>query len=201
MKEQTKEQETQEVRPEQPSGIFEPKPLNPADIPRSGTQKAITLAAVIGVLVLIACIVTALRNPFMKPVKQYYKGFSADDADKMGKAFPGWLLDARVTEDTMTVYEMCSAMLSEKLLNYGEGQKIKAALAAKTPVEEDYLHKIADGIQSTYHVPAEVTKGYRCTLHVTYEVQGGKPYTATEYVRVYRINGKWVMLDVPSDQA
>lgn len=195
-----KENQTEQPASEQQTGIFEPKPVSTADLPLSGTQKAIRLCVFIGILILIAVIACALHNPFMRPVKRYYKALMQGDAAAMCDAFPSWLTGADTDEETMRIYDMCAMVVTATNYNYGSDAKIKVKYSSKAKVGEDYLNRLEEGMLSQYQVDAEITAGWWLTLDVTYS-DGDAEAEVTEYARLYRINGKWVMLDVPSTTA
>jgi len=69
-------------------------------------------------------------------------------------------------------------------------------LGGRTAVTEDYLEQIQEGISTQYGVDVKVTKGYWLSLAVTYSDDESE-YVIQEYARVYKINGRWVVLDVP----
>ena len=182
----------------EPSGIFEPKPIDTENVPLSGPQKAIRLTIILAVLVLIGIICLLLRNPFMKPVKSFYRGLSHGDVISMTQAFPKWLTEAKVSEDTVTTADMCSAVLSAAELDYGKGFKAKVSLSSKTEVGRDYLDKIESGIKAQYHTDVSISKGYWVRLCVLYRSSGSEQ-EVTRFARIYKIDGKWYLLDVPSE--
>ncbi|MBR6419365.1 MAG: hypothetical protein IKS42_03440 [Oscillospiraceae bacterium] len=179
------------------SGIFERKEFQPADLPLSGKQKSERLIAAIFVLIACVCVYLVLKDPFMKPVRTFYKGMSRQSAAGMCEAFPAWLIQK--TDDTgQSVYETCGAVIAAGQLSYGMQADYKASLRTKTPVEQERLDKIASGIKTAYGMDVKVTKGY--TLSVSVRIKSsGEPVSLTQYIRVYKINGRWVMIDVPSD--
>ena len=189
--------ESAEMLTEQ-TGIFDPKPIDADKLPLSGPQKAFRLMIILAVLVLTGLIFLLMRNPFMKPVKAFYRGLSHSDVSAMTEAFPKWLSDANVPEGTVTTAEMCSAVLSAAELEYGKDVKAKVSLISKSEVSKDYLEKIASGIKTQYHVDVSITKGYWVRLRVLYQFKNTEA-EITRYARVYKINGKWCVLDVPSD--
>ena len=188
--------ETKNQMPEQ--GIFEPKPLSADRIPVSGTVRAIRFAVFLLMVTAGVLIWLALRNPFMRPLKAYYKGLSARDPAAMSEAFPDWLVSAQVSEDAMTVTDMCAAMVSASRMSYGQNVKAEVSLVSQQEVGADYLDRLAAGIRAQYQRDVEVTKGWRLTLMVSYTADG-REQSHTEYARVYRIDGAWRLLDVPGD--
>gem|GEM_PF-3139373 len=195
-----KDVQTEQPAREQQTGIFEPKPVGAVGLPLSGTQKAIRFCIFIGILILIAVIVYVLHNPFMRPVKRYYKALMKGDAAAMCDAFPSWLTGADTDEETMRIYDMCAMVVTATNYNYGSDAKIEVKYASKTEVGADYLNQLETGIQSQYSVDVNITAGWWVTLDVTY-TDGEDSVTVTEYARLYRINGRWTMLDVPGSTA
>ena len=140
----------------------------------------------------------ALRNPFMRPVKRYYKALDRRDPAAMTAVFPEWLVNADTDEDTVTVEDMCAAVVSATNYYFGQDAKASVVLRRQQEVGEDYLKRIADGIFTQYQRKVEITRGLWLTYDVTYQGEGTEQ-TRTEYARVYRINGSWYLLDIPSD--
>ena len=187
--------------PEQPlgeQGIFEPKPLNVDRLPVSGTVRAIRLGVFLLMITAGVLIWLALRNPFMRPVKRYYKALDRRDPAAMTAVFPEWLVNADTDEDTVTVEDMCAAVVSATNYYFGQDAKASVVLRRQQEVGEDYLKRIADGIFTQYQRKVEITRGLWLTYDVTYQGEGTEQ-TRTEYARVYRINGSWYLLDIPSD--
>ena len=83
-------------------------------------------------------------------------------------------------------------------LDYGKGFKAKVSLSAKTEVGRDYLDKIESGIKAQYHTDVSISKGYWVRLCVLYRSSGSEQ-EVTRFARIYKIDGKWYLLDVPSE--
>lgn len=189
-----------EQNQEQKSGIFEPKPLNPQSIPESGAKKAFRIAAAAVALIVILMIAAWCRQLWFHPVKRFYKGLSRRNETVMEDAFPSWLVNADFGEENVTIADMCSILKSGMDAQYGQGSKVKTALAGYSEVDAEKLTQIADGIQAQFQIKAEVSKGRVCTMNVRYTAANGETYEKTEYVTMYRINGHWCILDVPNQQ-
>ncbi|MCR5305933.1 MAG: hypothetical protein K6E36_05470 [Oscillospiraceae bacterium] len=182
----------------EPSGIFDPKPIQTDKLPLTGPQKAIRLLIILSVLVLAGLIWILTRNQFMKPIKAFYRGMSHSEISSMTQAFPQWLANADVPEEMVSVNDMCSTALTEMIMKYGKGAKVSVSLASKTEVGKEYLERIANGIQVQYSQEVRITEGYWVRLHVCYRFNNLQA-EETRYARVYKIDGKWRMLDIPSD--
>lgn len=180
------------------TGIFDTDSPDGIKLPLSGPQKAFRFTIIISVLVLAGLIFLFLRNPFMKPVNAFYRGLSHGDVNAMTSAFPAWLSDASVPAGTMTTADMCSTVLSASEFDYGKGVKARAGLISKSEVSKDYLERIASGIRTQYHKDVSITKGYWIRLRVIYQ-QKNIQAEQILYARVYKIDGKWCLLDVPSE--
>ena len=181
--------------PQQESGIFEPKPISADHLPLTGAQKGWRIAAVIAVLLLAFTIWLLLKNPFMKPVNQYYKGLSKRNTAAMSEAFPGWLTSAKKDEDSMGIADMCVNVS----LYYGKESTVKVSLISKQDVERDYLDRIEAGIKTQYQTDVTISEGVWLKLLAAYRKKDGSETEQIQYARVYKINGRWVMLDVPSE--
>lgn len=197
-REKAKEQRV-ESQPEQPqSGIFEPKSFDPAQAPPSGARRAAWLLIGCGIALAAVLAWLLLRNPFLKPVRRYFKGLRRQDAAVMCEAFPAWLVDSSQNTD-VSIYDTCVAAVANTKLSYGTDYSVRISLAEKTEVEESYLERLASGIAKQYGQETEISKGLRVTLAVSYRSDGAE-YAQTEYARIYKINGRWVLLDVPTTE-
>ncbi len=182
----------------QQSGIFQPKPPMQAPKVLSGEQLAKRVAIVLAVILIAAGIAILFRNPFLKPVKKYYKGLEQQSVDAMSEAFPAWLVNAEVDDDTITVHGMCDVILTSAVYAYGTDFDVDYELITRTDVSESRLEQLESGIAVRYETEVEVSKGYTLKLLVTYSA-GDHEAEVTEYASVYRINGTWCILDVPGD--
>ena len=180
-------------------GILPPKPPVAAKV-TTGTQMAVRLVVLVGLLVLGIVGFLMIRDRYQKPMRLYYKALSNKDASKMCQAFPGWLVNAEVDEDAMSIYDMCAAMVSTVGANFGDGYEVEMDYVSRTAVEEEYLNRLEEGILSRYQTKTEISEGWQVQLSVVYS-NGGNEVTMTEYARVYRINGSWCLLDVPGSES
>lgn len=179
-------------------GILQPKPPQQVKV-LTGTQIAVRLMIAVCVLVIAACAFWVVRNRYQKPLKTYYKALSKQDVDAMCDAFPTWLVNADVAEDSVTVRDMCLVMISSVRGNFGNNYDVDASLVEKTAVAEDYLLQLQDGIFQQYQTRVEVQEGWRVQLSVVYSYAENE-VTMTEYARLYKINGQWYLLDVPGSE-
>lgn len=190
-------------RPEldQPSGIFEPRSFDLKKKPLSGKQISIRIIA--AALIVIGGLLAYfwLSSADQRPVKRYYKAYSAEDPAAMAEAFPDWLREANTAEGEMDVTAMCAAMISVKKLNYGENAKVKMGVIGESHVEEARLDQLERGIKTRYGKDVTVSDGLNLTLAVTYIKPDGSEVKNMEYATVYRIDRHWYMLDVATDQA
>ncbi|MGN0647435.1 MAG: hypothetical protein ACI4J3_02250 [Oscillospiraceae bacterium] len=188
-------------------GILPPKQPMVAKV-TTGTQRAARLAVVLCVLVVAVIVFLGVRDRYQKPIKLYYKALEAQNADKMCMAFPAWLVDADVSEDSMTIHTMCASMISTVRANFGDGCNVDMDYAGKTAIEESYLAKLEEGICKQYQVEVDISEGWQVKLDVVYSyvnpmngAGGENAISMTEYARVYKIDGKWYLLDVPGSQS
>lgn len=174
----------------------------------TGKQRAARLLVVLCVLVVAVIVFVVIRNRYQKPIKLYYKALEAQNADKMCMAFPTWLVEADVAEDSMTIHTMCATVISTVRANFGDGCGVDMNYAGKTAIEESYLAKLEEGIQKQYQTEVDISEGWQVELDVVYSYVNPlntngeeNAISMTEYARVYKINGKWYLLDVPGSQS
>lgn len=197
--EQDMQKDTAEVT-EQVSGIFPEKPpAQPLKV-KTGTQKAIELVCGAAIVMLAVIIIFIVRSSYMRPINTYYRGLSAMKEQKMCNAFPSWLCNANVDDDTISIEGMCRTILSSVVTACGNDYKVSAEMVSYADKEDAYLQTLETGIESQYGKKVNISKGRWVKLNVTYEY-GETKQEMTEYARVYKINGRWVLLDIPGAEA
>lgn len=185
---------------QQVSGIFpEQQPALEFKV-KTGTQKAIELVVGAVIVLLAIIIISLVRSSYMRPISTYYKGLSAMNEKKMCQAFPSWLRNANVDDDTITIEGMCLTMISSVVTSCGNDYKVSADMVSFADKDEAYLQKLETGIESEYGKNVNISKGRWVKLNVVYEY-GEFKQEMTEYARVYKINGRWVLLDIPGAEA
>lgn len=180
-------------------GIIKPKPPQQVKV-LTGTQIAVRLVIAVAVIFIAVIVLFLVRSRYQKPLKIYYKALAAQDAVEMCEAFPSWLVNADVSEDSMTIHDMCSVMISSVRTNFGSAYDVKMGLAEETAIDEAYLQQLQDGIFKQYQVSVQVEEGRSIQLSVVYSSESSE-MTMTEYARIYKINGQWYLLDVPGNAA
>ncbi len=185
---------------EQQSGVFEPKAAQQWKLPLSGGQLALRIVIVTAVIIIGLVLYFVLSEAYQRPIKKYYKGYEKNDPAMMAEAFPEWLRNAKTDDSSMSIKAMCMSMLSVKKLHFSDAAAVDAGIIAKTKVPEEKLKQLEKGIEARYHISAEVSAGWDCTLAVTYRSSSGKETRNMEYATVYKINGSWYMLDVANDE-
>lgn len=185
---------------QQTSGIFPQKPpMQPLNI-KSGKRKSIELLCGAVVVILAFIFISILKNSYLKPVHTYYKGLSKSDTSAMCEAFPSWLRNANTDDETITVEGMCNTIMTSVLAKCGADCKVSAEMVSYSEKDDAYLNTLEEGIETQYGKTVNITKGRWVKLNVTYQYGGGKQ-EMTEYARIYKINGRWVLLDIPGAEA
>lgn len=147
-----------------------------------------SIAAV--VVVIIALIVSLVSGRYKSPIKKYFKGLNKCDADKYVAAYPDFTKkDESIKDKTLT----------ERKKNlektYGDNVKYKYKILKKTKIEKKDLDKVKDSIKDKYKESVKVTKGFKVKVKQT--VKGKKDFDyATDEMYVYKIDGKWYILDI-----
>ena len=148
-------------------------------------------AAVIAIIVILSSII---GGRYKSPIKKYFKGLNKCDADTFVAAYPDFLKKDETYKDKT---------LTERKKNlektYGDNVKYKYSILKKTKIEKKDLEKVKDEIKDKYKESVKVTKGFKVKVKQT--IKGKKDYDyATDYMYVYKIDGKWYLLDIdPED--
>ena len=145
-----------------------------------------SIAAV--VVVIIALLASIIGGRYKAPIKKYFKGLNKCDATAYTAAYPDFLK-----------METKDKTLTDKKKNlektYGDNVKYKYKVLKKTKIEKKDLDKVKDAIKDKYKESVKVSKGFKVKFKQT--VKGKKDYDyATDYVYVYKIDGKWYILDI-----
>ena len=145
-----------------------------------------SIAAV--VVVIIALLASIIGGRYKSPIKKYFKGLNKCDADTYVAAYPDFLK-----------METKDKTLTDRKKNlektYGDNVKYKYNILKKTKIEKKDLEKVKDAIKDKYKESVKVTKGFKVKVKQT--VKGKKDYDyATDSVFVYKIDGKWYILDI-----
>ena len=147
------------------------------------------------VVILLVIIFSIFGKGWKKPIDNYFKGMEKGKADTMLKAYPEFMdmdetIDDDYMDDSMDVLED----------EYGEKIKISYEITKKEKISKGDLEDIAKYIDVKYEEDVKVSKGYELKVKVTIkgkddeDTKSGKRY-------VYKIDGKWYLLDVSPDTA
>jgi RNA polymerase subunit RPABC4/transcription elongation factor Spt4 len=149
-----------------------------------------SIAAV--VVVIVALLVSLIGGRYKSPIKKYVKGLNKCDAESYMAAYPSFLK-----------METKDKTLTERKKNlektYGDNVKYSYKVLKKTKISKDDLKKVKEAIQDKYKENVKVSKGFKVKVKQT--IKGKKDYDyATDYAFVYKIDGKWYILDIDPEE-
>lgn len=146
------------------------------------------------VVVIIAILSSLIGGRYKSPIKKYFKGLNKCDADTYVAAYPDFLKKDDTYKDS-TLKDRQKNL--EKV--YGDNVKYKYKILKKTKIEKKDLEKVQDYVKDKYKEQVKITKGFKVKTKQT--IKGKEDYDyATDNMFVYKIDGKWYILDIdPED--
>ena len=141
------------------------------------------------VVVLIAIIASILSGGWKKPINNYFKGMEKGNLKTYTKAFPDFYNDkVDLDDDDMD-------KLHDNLEDsYGKNIKIKYEVTKKENIKKDDLKKVQEYIEKVYDEDVKVTAGKEVKVKATIKGKDDSD-TDTQKMYVYKINGKWKLLN------
>lgn len=168
---------------------------NPTSSNKSETIKKVGIIGgiVAAIVIIIAIIASIIGSGWKKPIKNYVAGMNKCDSDKYLSAFPDFLKMKTTDSDLKD-----SKKNDEK--EYGDNVKYSAKILKKEKISKDELKDVEEYIQKKYDTKVSVKKGFKVKIEA--KTKGKEDYdygTSTRYV--YKIDGKWKMLNVSPETA
>ena len=145
------------------------------------------------VIILITIIVSLVSGRYKAPIKKYFKGLNKCDADSYVAAYPDFLKKSDSIKDST---------LKDRKKNlektYGDNVKYQYKILKKTKIEKKDLEKVQDYVNDKYKEKVKITKGFKVKTKQTIKGKDDYDY-ATDDIYVYKIDGKWYVLDIEPD--
>lgn len=145
------------------------------------------------VVIIIAIIASIAGNGWKAPLKNYVKGMNKCDSDAYLSAYPDFL-EMKTSDSDLKDQKKND----EK--EYGDNVKYSIKFLKKEKIDKDELKDVQEYIEKKYDKKVTVKKGYK--VKVEAKTKGKEDYdygTSTRYV--YKIDGKWKMLNVSPETA
>lgn len=168
---------------------------NPTSSNKSETIKKVGIIGGIAaaVVIIIAIIASIIGSGWKKPIKNYVAGMNKCDSEKYLSAFPDFLKMKTTDSDLKD-----SKKNDEK--TYGDNVKYSAKILKKEKISKDDLNNVQEYINKKYDTNVKVKKGYKVKIEEKTKGKDDYAYgTSTRYV--YKIDGKWKMLNVSPETA
>ena len=141
------------------------------------------------VVVLIAIIISIVSGGWKKPIDNYFKGMEKGNLKTYQKAFPDFYND-KVDLDDDDMDKMHDSLEDE----YGEKIKITYKITKKENIKKDDLKKVEEYISKVYDEDVKVSAGKEVKVKATIKGKDDED-TDTQKMYVYKINGKWKLLN------
>jgi RNA polymerase subunit RPABC4/transcription elongation factor Spt4 len=141
------------------------------------------------VVILIAIIASILSGGWKKPINNYFKGMEKGNLKTYTKAFPDFYND-KVDLDDDDMDKLHDSLED----SYGKNIKIKYEVTKKENIKKDDLKKVQEYIEKVYDEDVKVTAGKEVKVKATIKGKDDSD-TDTQKMYVYKINGKWKLLN------
>lgn len=162
----------------------------------NNTKKyAIIGGVAIAIVVLLIIIFSIFGGGYKKPLDYRTKGMQNCDAEIYLKAYPEFIdMDKLINDDLL------DTQLNRDEDIYGEKIKYSYKISDKDKVKKDDLEDVQEYIENKYKEEVKVSSGYKLKVKETTEgKKSDSTKTNTRYV--YKIDGKWYLLDITPSEA
>lgn len=175
--------------------VAEEVKANPTTSNKSDLIKKVGIIGgiVAAVAIIVAIIVSIVSSGWKKPLKNYVQGMNKCDSEKYLAAYPDFLKMKTTDSDLKDMKKN-----AEK--EYGDNVKYSYKILKKEKIKKDELKDVEEYISKKYDEKVKVKKGYKVKIEA--KTKGKEDYdyaTSTRYV--YKIDGKWKMLNVSPETA
>ncbi len=145
------------------------------------------------VVALVAIIVSIIGGGWKTPLKNYVDGRNKCDSDKYISAYPDFL------KMNTTDSNLKDAKKDDEK-EYGDNVKYSFKVLKKEKINKDELADVEEYINNKYNEKVKVKGGYKVKIEA--KTKGKEDYDyGTTFRYVYKIDGKWKMLDVSPEAA
>ncbi|MCR5146609.1 MAG: zinc ribbon domain-containing protein [Clostridia bacterium] len=149
----------------------------------------IIAGAAAAVIIVLAIIISSISNGWKKPIDNYFKGMEKGNLKTYTKAFPDFY-NEKLDLDKDDMERMHDNLEDE----YGEKIKISYKITKKENIKKDDLKNVQEYISKVYKEDVKVSAGKEVKVKAT--IKGKKDEdTDTSKMYVYKINGKWKLLN------
>lgn len=162
-----------------------------------GTQNIIiALSAAAAIVIMIIVLVACLTPAYAKPIEYFVTGMEKDSYKTLKKAFPEFVID-EFEDSYYSIEDVLENLHEEAEDEYGKKFKISYKITRKSKLDDDDLEDIEDAIDDYYDEDVRVSAGYE--LKVKLKISGGGDSDNEKIeVNVYKIDGKWHLMSMPS---
>lgn len=163
-----------------------------------GKKSNMIIAAAAAAIVLIVIILAAaLSTPaYEKPVEYFITGISNGSYKTMKKAMPKFVIEELEDNSYFDMEDMIEEAHDEMIDEYGKSVKLTYKVKRKKSIDKDDLEDIEDMIDDYYDKEIKVSKGYELRVEMILKAKGESEKEKID-INVYKINGKWYLLEMP----
>ena len=156
----------------------------------------IALSAVAVIVVVIIVLAACLTPAYEKPIEHFVTGVEKGSYKTLKKAFPEFVID-EFEDSYYSIEDVLENLHDEAEDEYGKKFKLSYEITKKSKLDDDDLEDIEDVIDDYYDEDVKVSAGYE--LKVKLKISGGGDSDNEKIkLNVYKIDGKWCLMSMPS---
>lgn len=164
-------------------------------------SKPVLIAAVAVIIVVILLLLKALfGGSYKEPLNNMCKFMETGKGKYVYRMVPDFVIDNQLgkkkKKELIEKLDDLGENITDSLEDeYGDDIKISYQIKDKDKIDKDDLEDVEEDLEDDYDEKVNVKKGYK--LKVKLKVKGDdKSDTETETLNVYKIKGKWYVLDL-----
>lgn len=160
------------------------------------SHKTIGIAAVAAVVIILLIVIgVAGGNNYKAPIDHAVKGIENGNYKEYLKCMPKFMSSELLEYDDDGYFKDYFSDIKDELADeYGKNFDITYTIKDKTKIKKAKLRDIREDIEDEFDKKVKVSEGY--TLQIKLKIKGRDGADRTETsVNVYKINGKWYILD------
>ncbi len=161
------------------------------------SKQTIIIALPAAAIVIMSIVLAVCLTPaYAKPINYFVTGMEKDSYKTLKKAFPEFVIDT-FEDSYYSIEDVLENLHEEAEDEYGREFKLSYEITRKSKLDDDDLEDIEDAIDDYYDEDVKVSAGYE--LKVKLKISGGGDSDNEKIeVNVYKIDGKWYLMSMPS---
>lgn len=149
----------------------------------------VAIVSIIAVIIIVTMNLTIFNNAYEEPVDNFLTAIEKGDGDYLEEVIPDYMID-----DDDDLDDTAKKLKAAMVIVVGEDFDLDYEIIEKEEIEDSKLKKIEKNISSKYDEDVDVDAGYNLKVEISIESDEKDESTETN-ISVYKIDGKWCMID------